>query len=146
MVRKSLAGLLILVVGAWAEMVVAPMFSIRVAHLHPARDMAQAMAAHDHAMPAAHPCCHGFKGALGAIPTLEFAAAVLPCSDQHRCCFRQGPQSAPAPVRATADDSREIAAINFSSTAPTIQTAPAASVPVAFVLPPLDIFGVVLRI
>jgi hypothetical protein len=151
MVRKSIAALLVLVVTAWAEVLLAPMFTIHVAHMnvahmHAAREMAKPVATHHHVMPASHACCPGLHKNTPILPTLEFVAASLPCENQHRCCFRQGPQSAPAPVRERANNSQEVAKTDSAATQPTVRTEPWISVSFASALPPPTLFGMVSRI
>jgi hypothetical protein len=146
MARKFIAALLLLVVAAWAEVLLAPMFTVHAMHTHPAHDMAQPMEMRHHTMPATHPCCPGLHKAAQTAPTVEFTAASLPCADQHRCCFRQGPQSAPAPVRASANESREVAAIAARALQPSVCTGPLISVTFASPLPLPPALGMVLRI
>lgn len=85
---------------AWAEMAMVPMLVMHLWHAKRAQEMSTQMAAHHHAMPAGHnrPCCPIIDQS-GNSALLEFASTSLPCQDEHRCCFRQGPLSVPAPVR-----------------------------------------------
>ncbi len=99
MIKKSIAAALLVVMVAWAEMALAPMFVMQVWHVHSAREMSSNGAGHDQSMPAEPPCCPG-HGKTEDAARLEFAASGLPCQDHHRCCFQQGPQSIPAPVSA----------------------------------------------
>jgi hypothetical protein len=112
MFKKSIAAALLVVIVAWAEMALAPMLAMHSRHVHPAREMAESgtgqIAAHHHVMPAGHPCCPGL-GKTGNTAPLEFAASSLPCQDEHRCCFQQGPQSVPAPASAGDKLSRDVA-------------------------------------
>jgi hypothetical protein len=108
MVKKSIAAALLVVMMAWSEMALAPMFVMHAWVMHPAREMAEHKAAHHHVMPAGHPCCPGISKAENAAP-IEFAASNLPCQDEHRCCFLQGPQNVPAPVSAGHRLSRDVA-------------------------------------
>lgn len=128
MVRKSIAAFLLLVVAAWAEVLVAPMFTMHALHYHPAHVLPQP-ATHQHAAAAVHSCCPGLRAGVGLPPALEFAATTEPCADQHRCCFRQAPQSAPVPA-GDRKPSRELAVIAV----PVLASAPAKLPPVA---PPL---------
>jgi hypothetical protein len=110
MFKKSIAAALLMVMAAWAEMALAPMLFMHSGHVH-AREMAepisgQAAAHHHHAMPARYPCCPGI-GKTENTALIEFAAGTVPCQNEHRCCFQQGPQNVPAPVNARV--SREIA-------------------------------------
>jgi hypothetical protein len=104
MFRRSIAAALLMVMVAWAEMALAPMLFMHTGHVHAAREMAEpvlghTVAHHHHAMPAGHPCCPGIGKAVSPALT-EFAAGTLPCQNEHRCCFQQGPQNVPAPVNA----------------------------------------------
>jgi uncharacterized protein involved in copper resistance len=144
MVRRFIAGLLLWVVAAWAEVLVAPMLTIH-ALAHPVHAMAQPMAVHHHAMPATHPCCPGLQAATTA-PMVEFAAASLPCADEHRCCFRQGPQSAPAPAQYDRKPSPEVDASQTVALKPACPALPVESLPVALASSPPTTFGMILRI
>ena len=119
MVKKSIAAALLVVMVAWAEMALAPMLAMRDGHVHAAHEIAEHSAAHRHAMPAGHPCCPkiGKTQTEDAAP-LEFAAGSLPCQDEHRCCFRQGPQSVPAPVSAGHRLSQETAPAETAELSP----------------------------
>jgi len=108
MVKKSISAALLVVMVAWAEMALAPMLAMHIWHVYPAHEMAANMAAHHHVMPAGHPCCPKI-GETGNANLLEFAASSLPCQDEHRCCFLQGPQNLPVPVKAGQKLSQEIA-------------------------------------
>jgi hypothetical protein len=93
--QKPIAALLLVVMVAWAEMTLAPMLLMQAGHVPAAREMSENMAAHHHVMPAGHACCPRIGKTVNPV-ALELAAASLPCQDQHRCCFQQGPQSVPA--------------------------------------------------
>jgi hypothetical protein len=114
MLKKSIAAALLVVVMAWAEMALAPMLFMHAGHVHAASEMSESvagqMAAHHHGMPAGnrHACCPGI-GKTENTALLEFAASSQPCQDDHRCCFQQGPQNVPAPVRGGDRLSRDIA-------------------------------------
>ncbi len=143
MLKKSIAAALLVVMVAWAEMALAPMFIMHALHVHPAREMAEHQATHEHAMPAGHPCCPKLGKSENAAP-LEFAAGSLPCQDEHRCCFRQGPQSVPAP--ASAGFSREIAPARTAELSPAqaeSQVSPATAIAPG---PPPGLLGMVLRV
>src|SRR5271167_1364427 len=113
MLKKSIAAALLVAMMAWAEMALAPMLFMHTGHVHAALEMSEPMAAHPaahhHVMPAGHrlPCCPGI-GKTENAALLEFAASSLPCQDDHRCCFQQGPQSMPALARARHRLSRDI--------------------------------------
>jgi len=148
MVKKSIAAALLVVMVAWAEMALAPMLAMHAGHVHPALAMPEHHAAHRHVMPAGHPCCPGIgKTAEDAAPVeFAFAASDLPCQDEHRCCFRQGPQSVPAPVSAGHRLAQHIVPAETaqftpphaeSGISPTTAVAPG---------PPPDLLGMVLRV
>jgi hypothetical protein len=113
MVKKSIAAALLVAMVAWAEMALAPMFLMHGGHAHAAREVAEHMAAHHHAMPAGHPCCPGL-GKTGETAPREFAATSLPCQEQHRCCFLQGPPNPPATVSSRYRHSQKIAAAEIA--------------------------------
>src|SRR5208337_2693979 len=145
MVKKSIAAALLVAMVAWAEMVMAPMILMHAGHVHAAREMAEHEGAHHHAMPAGHPCCPGF-GNPENIALLEFAASGLPCQEQHRCCFRQGPQSVPAPASAGHRFSQEIASAEIAQLSLThteSHVSPATAVALG---PPPGLLGMVLRV
>ncbi|HKM46250.1 MAG TPA: hypothetical protein VJX69_01610 [Terriglobales bacterium] len=145
MVKKSIAAALLVAMVAWAEMAMAPMILMHAGHLHPAREMAEHKAAHHHAMPAGHACCPGLRNPENTVP-LEFAASSMPCQDEHRCCFQQGPQSVPAPASARHRLSQEIASAEtaqLSLTHTESHVSPAAAVALG---PPPNLLGMVLRV
>ena len=88
----------------WAEMALAPMLVMHAGHMRAGHEMAADMhagqAAH-HTQSAEemnHACCpRAHQQASDS--RLEFAVGAPPCADPHSCCFRQGPQSVPAPAR-----------------------------------------------
>jgi hypothetical protein len=145
MVKKSIAAALLVAMVAWAEMAMAPMILMHAGHVHPAREMAEHQGAHHHAMPAGHPCCPGFGNTKDAVP-LEFAASSLPCQEQHRCCFRQGPQNPPAPVSSRSRLSQEIASAEITQLSLSHtewHVSPATAVALG---PPPGLLGMVLRV
>ena len=148
MFKKSIAAALLVVMVAWVEMALAPMLAMHAGHVRPVREMAEhvagQMAAHHHVMPAGHPCCPGLGKTENTAP-LEFAASSLPCQDEHRCCFQQGPQSVPAP--ASSRLSREIVPAKIAEFSPAhdaeAHVFPATAVALG---PPPGQFGMVLRV
>jgi len=145
MVKKSIAAALLVAMVAWAEMAMAPMILMHAGHVHPAREMAEHKAAHHHFMPASHPCCPGLRN-TGNTVSLEFASSGLPCQEQHRCCFQQGPQSVPAPAGAGHRLSQEIAPAEIAKLSLTHReshVSPAAAVALG---PPPSLLGMVLRV
>ena len=104
MARKAIAGMLLLVIAAWAEMAVAPMLAILAGHMHGEHAMASKEfpqhASHrvvSKRQSAKHACCPPI-GRVEAEGVLELVAENSGCQDSHRCCVRQGPQSVPAPA------------------------------------------------
>jgi hypothetical protein len=146
MLKKSIAAALLVVMVAWAEMAMAPMFAMHVWHTHAAGEIAEHNAAHQHAMPAGHPCCPGFGKTGNAVP-LEFAASTQPCQDRHRCCFLQGPQNVPAPVSAGRGLSPDPAPAEIAEINPPLDATSHVSptFAIALTLPP-DLLGMVLRV
>src|SRR5664279_891096 len=96
-IKKSIAAALLLATMAWAEISMAPMLLMHNGHFHSSHLVAQSMPAHhDHMVPG-HSCCPQISPNETA-DRLNFRAETLPCQDEHRCCFLQGPQNVPAPV------------------------------------------------
>jgi len=149
MFKRSLAAALLMVMVAWAEMALAPMLFMPAGHVHAAREMAEpvsekTVAHHHHAMPAGHPCCPGIGKTENTAPS-EFAAINLPCQNEHRCCFQQGPQNVPAPVNARV--SREIAPAAITEISPDRDAESHVSPTIALTPgPPPGQFGMVLRV
>jgi hypothetical protein len=103
MVKKSIAAALLVAMAAWAEMALAPMLAMP-AHMlpgivTPAIVTEEHAGMHSHAMPAGHACCPkiGATNNSEEQTPVEFGSSRFPFQDEHRCCFRQGPQSVPAP-------------------------------------------------
>lgn len=144
--RKLISALLLLAITAWAEIMLAPLITMPAGHTHPAHAVALHPAGHDHAMPMAHACCPGLKTSGEATPAIELRAASLPCEDQHRCCFRQGPQGAPAPASARIWFSPEVASLQTGVLKPELRSSSPVAIPVERGLPPPALFGTVLRI
>jgi hypothetical protein len=150
MVKKSIATALLLAMVAWAEMATAPMFIMHAWHMPPAREMAEHNATHNHAahhsaMPASHPCCPKL-GKTENASLLEFAASSVPCQDQHRCCFLQGPQNVPAPVGAGRGLSQELAPAVIADLSPTPAAAHVSPATAVAVSPPPILLGMILRV
>jgi len=145
MVKKSIAAALLVAMVAWAEMAMAPMILMHAGHVHPAREMAADKVAHHHVIPAGHPCCPGFGNTENTVP-FEVSASGLPCQEQHRCCFQQGPQSVPAPASARHRLSQEIASAEITQLSLT-HTEWHVSLSTAVALgPPPGLLGMVLRV
>ena len=151
MAKKAIAAVLLIVVAAWAEMVMAPMLAMRVhpldtSHAAAANKPAKQAGDHhaEHVRMHGHSCCPGMHGAEPEA-AIELTAGAPPCADPHSCCFQQGPQSVPVPARVKL--AREMT--------PAVKTAVSAGVEdatctidsnVSALRPPPDIFGMTLRI
>src|ERR1017187_1247647 len=146
MLKKSISAALLVVMMAWAELALAPMLFMHGGPIHAAGEMAKHVADHEHAMLASHhhPCCPAI-GKTENLAPIEFAADSSPCDDEHRCCFRQGPQSVPAPV--TTRVSRELAQVELVAAGPfhTVRSYLSPNLLVA-PGPPSDQRGMVLRV
>jgi hypothetical protein len=146
MMKKSIAAALLVVMVVWAEMALAPMFIMQVWHVNPGREMSDRMAAHHHAMPPGHPCCPGISKAE-QVAAPEFAATSPPCQDEHRCCFRQGPLSVPAPVSARNRVSRDAAPAQIAELSLAHDTGSYLfSSTVILLSPPPSLLGMILRV
>jgi len=116
MVKRAIAAFLLVAMSAWSEMVLAPMLTTRAGHMHPAHaagaEPAEPVAGHHHGaqaqMSGKMPCCPRVHAAEPEV-LLVVTAGEPPCSDAHRCCFQQGPQSVPAPAGSPKKLTREIA-------------------------------------
>ena len=75
MLKKSIATALLVVMVAWAEMALAPMFLMHAGHVHAAHEMSEHRAAHHHVMPAGHPCCPGLGN-----PRIRLCLCLLPAA------------------------------------------------------------------
>jgi hypothetical protein len=152
--KRAIAAFLLVAMTAWAEMALAPMLAMHAGHMLPGHEMAGDMPAlpgghHHHGnskMDPGRPCCPRIRAPEPAV-IIAMSAGAAACNDPHSCCFRQGPQSVPAPASNVEKLVREVAP------ALALQVTPVR--PVArFVLrdsslafsPPPDIFGMVLRV
>jgi hypothetical protein len=155
MARKSIAAFLLVVIAAWAEMTMAPMFAMHAGHMRPGHEMAADMppqhAGHNHAghgqkMAEGRPCCPQLHKAE-PVAMLEMVSGSPACDDPHSCCFRQGPQSMPAPARDVQRLAREMAPAVAVEINPERGTARRAVDDSLLALrPPPDVFGMTLRI
>jgi len=145
MLKKSIASALLVVMVAWAEIALAPMLAMHAGHVHPAREnAANQMAAHHGA---GHPCCPGLGKAAENTTPPGFAATNQPCPDEHRCCFRQGPQNVPAPPNAGDKLSRDVVpAVMAELSQDRDVTSQASTSAVSVLSPPPDLFGMILRV
>ena len=116
MAKKAIAAVLLLVITAWAEMTLAPMLAMHAGHMHPGHEAVADMPHHAGHHPAKskqgaaaeHPCCPKVHKTEPA-DVLELVSGVPACDDPHSCCFRQGPQSVPAPTRDMRTDDQKLA-------------------------------------
>jgi hypothetical protein len=113
MARKIISALLLIAMALWAELTLAPFFSL---HVH-AQMAASAHTDHQPSDMPAHPCCPKAHGPV-IPPPYAISSAELPCADEHRCCFRQGPQSAPAPAGSPNRLSKDLVAVNSATVTP----------------------------
>jgi hypothetical protein len=145
MLKRYISAALVVVMMVWAEMAIAPTLVMQVWHVHPAHEMAANMAGHHHAMPAGQPCCPKLGKTENAAP-LEFAASSLPCQDEHRCCFQQGPQNLPAPVGAGQKISQDISLEKIAELTPAPTRAHISLEPRVTPGSPSELFGMILRV
>jgi len=153
MAKKAIAVVLLAAMVAWAEMALAPMLAMHAGHMRPGHEMATDMPAH-HRHDAEHqqakaeglPCCPGFHKAQPKAALVAVAGSPA-CDDPHSCCFRQGPQSVPAPLRDAQRLTRDVTPAVLAQSPPV--RAAARTVPDDSALelsPPADVFGMILRI
>ncbi len=144
--KKFIAAVL-LAVGTWIEMALAPML-LMSGHLHSAAEVAEHGAFHHHVMPAGHACCPkiGATGSTEDSGLAEVMSGGLPCADEHRCCFRQGPQSVPAPVSAGQRLSQEPALAQRNSHSTPDSESHVFSAPEFGPGPPSGLLGMVIRV
>jgi hypothetical protein len=118
-VKKSIAAALLVAMVAWAEMALAPMLAMP-AHILPGINSVEHAVMHDHATPAGDPCCPKISTTNKSEepPWVGFNSSSLPLQDEHRCCFRQGPQSVPAPVSGQQRLSQETASAETAEIMP----------------------------
>jgi len=180
MAKKAIAAFLLVVIAAWAEMTMAPMFAMHAGHMSPGHEMAADMPAsvsghhhpghhhtekaqaaahqalqvrdqrqqaeHQQAMAEGRPCCPGLRK-VDPVATLEVVSGVPACDDPHSCCFRQGPQSMPAPARDIRRLARDLAPVEVIEVSPPRAAATRAIRNFALTLsPPPDVFGMTLRV
>ena len=155
MAKRATAGVLLISFLIWAEMALAPMLAMHAGHMRAGHEMAADMpaehAAH-HAQPTEemnHACCpRAHKETSDS--TLEFAAGAPLCADPHSCCFRQGPQSVPVPVREPAGNDKLAKHPLPASLALTIpendRTSREPSDGFLALGPPAEVFGMTLRV
>jgi len=153
MAKKAIAAVLLVTMAAWAEMAMAPMLAMHAGHMRPGHEMAADMPAEyathhhtEHAQMPGHPCCPGLHRAEPE-DVLVLRAGDPACDDPHSCCFRQGPQSVPAPVRDLQKLAREMVPAGAAIVRPAVVAAERAigNEDLAF-RPPPDVFGMPLRV
>jgi len=154
MVRKVIAVVLLVAMGAWAEMALAPMLAMHAGHMRPGHELAADMPAnhshhhseHQQARALALPCCPDPHQAQPEAALIAADGAPA-CDDPHNCCFRQDPQSVPAPMRDVQKLSREIAPAAVVQLPPAREAAGFAPHDSALELsPPPDVHGMILRV
>lgn len=150
MAKKAIAAVLLVAMAAWAEMATAPMLAMHTGHMRPGHEMVGEMPPEHHhaeqARMAGHPCCPGVHRAE---PEAVFilTAAVPACDDPHSCCFRQGPQSVPAPASAEQRLAREVAPAGAATISPAVEASGRSIDDQVLALrPSQDIFGMTLRV
>jgi hypothetical protein len=149
MTRKVIAAVLLVAMAVWAEMAMAPMLAMYSGHmLAPAASVPAQQIAHQHVRPASiagHSCCPrlGVEPEAATIQT----QTVPVCDDQHSCCFRQGPQSVPAPASDMRRLARGMVPTGTATLSPALSVANRAidNNVLAFRSPP-DAFGMTLRV
>lgn len=158
MAKKAIATLLLIAITAWAEMALAPMLAMHAGHMRPGHERAAVTApqnaGHDHAghHPTAHtpasepPCCPGLHETKSEY-VIDLVADVPGCDRSHSCCFRQGPQSVPAPARDLQKSGREITPVATKEIRPVMVAATDVVSDSALALRPYsDVFGMTLRV
>lgn len=114
MARKIISAMLLAAVAIWAEVTLAPLLSV---HTH-AQMAAAEHANHQPAEVPAHPCCPKAHGSPITAPPYAITSAAMPCADEHRCCFRQGPQSAPTPASNANQISKKLVTVSWATVTP----------------------------
>ena len=155
MAMRATAGVLLISVSIWAEMALAPMLAMHAGHMRAGHEMAADMSAEHgahHAQPPEemdHPCCPRTHNQTSA-NTLEIAAGAPLCADPHSCCFRQGPQSVPAPAREPEGNDKlskhPLAALLALTIPANKRTSREPSNCFLALSPPADAFGMTLRV
>jgi len=147
---------LLIGITSWAELALAPMLAMHAGHMRPGHEMVADMphGGHHHhgasngnqQAESKKPCCPGLHNVEPTI-VLEIASAAPACDDPHSCCFRQGPQSVPAPASDVQKLTRDLAPatiIEISVGAPVAKHVAFDSTPVFS--PPPAILGMILRV
>jgi hypothetical protein len=149
MAKKAIAAALLMVTVAWAEMSLAPMLAMHVWHsAHPvqiAMNAAGSQHHHNHVMPAEHDCCPKIHKSETAV-AFELVAGSLPCQEEHRCCFAQGPQNPPAPPSASQNSTRQVAAVESVKVSPASIASYTSSPTPVVPAPPPALFSTILRV
>jgi hypothetical protein len=152
MAKRLTAAFMLLAVGAWAEMALAPVLLMHAEHMRPGHQMAADMAAHashhhESTEAAARPCCPEHRGMESAIEVSSLDSDAPACDDPHDCCFRQGPQSVPAPAGNLKQLARGIAsASRFFLNPPNSNTRNFVDDSALALRAPPGVFGVILRV
>lgn len=150
MAKKGIAAFLLVVIAAWAEMTMAPMFAMHTGHMRSGHEMA-VMPGHNHAghshveMASGLPCCPGLHK-MQAVAVLAMFADAPGCDDPHSCCFRQGPQSVPAPARVARESARGVVLAARMEASPVPRARRAVTDISVELSPPVAVFGMALRV
>jgi hypothetical protein len=153
MAKKGIAAFLLVVIAAWAEMTMAPMFAMHTGHMRSGHDMA-VMLGHNHAghshgaqeqVASEQPCCPGFHKMESVVAIAELAGGPS-CDDPHNCCFRQGPQNVPAPARVAQKSATEIVLAATLEARPATRPRGAIRDIAIELSPPFAVFGMTLRV
>lgn len=154
MVKKAIAAFLLVSMFAWSEVALAPLLAMHAGHMRSGHEMTADMPSNHAHLHSAHqsekapglPCCPGFHKAEPR-PVVVILAGAPSCDDPHSCCFRQGPQNVPAPLREARRLSREIAPAMLVASIVMREAARIAPHDSTHELsPPADVFGMTLRI
>lgn len=154
MAKKAIAAFLVVVIAAWAEMTMAPMFAMHAGHMRSEHEMAVDMppqhSGHNHVghgkKAEGQPCCPALHK-IEPVAMLEMVSGVPACDDPHSCCFRQGPQSVPAPARDIQRLARDLAPAEVIEVSlPREATTRPIRDFILALSPPPDVFGMTLRV
>ena len=153
MAKKAIAALLLVTIAAWAEISLAPMLAMHAGHMRPGHEMAADMpmhhSGHQQAVAGERTCCPGLHK-MEVADVLEVVSGSPACDDPHSCCFRQGPQSVPAPVRTAGSGEQRLAQDLMAATAAVnaacAETRRAINDSAPALRPPPEVFGMALRV
>jgi hypothetical protein len=149
MAKSPIAAILLFSIATWAEMALAPMLAMGVGHVHPPVEITDSNAhpsGHHHVMPAGLPCCPKIGEKTEDPSLVEFAAGSLPCQEEHRCCFRQRPQSVPAPVSTGNGSTQELACAEADELNSVVAESHISLPAISALGSPPSVFGMTLRV